>query len=41
MSHRTRIKICRLTRDQDVQAAIAAGALGFVFYSKGLRYVMP
>ncbi|WP_211451285.1 phosphoribosylanthranilate isomerase [Collimonas antrihumi] len=43
MSHRTRIKICGLTREQDVQAAIAAGAdaLGFVFYSKSPRYVTP
>ncbi|WP_442781829.1 phosphoribosylanthranilate isomerase [Collimonas fungivorans] len=41
MSHRTRIKICGLTREQDVQAAIAAGAdaLGFVFYPKSPRYV--
>jgi len=43
MSHRTRIKICGLTREQDVQAAIAAGAdaLGFVFYPKSPRYVTP
>ena len=43
MSHRTRIKICGLTREQDVQAAIAAGAdeLGFVFYPKSSRYVTP
>lgn len=43
MSHRTRIKICGLTREQDVHAAIAAGAdaLGFVFYPKSPRYVTP
>jgi phosphoribosylanthranilate isomerase len=43
MSHRTRIKICGLTREQDVQAAVAAGAdaLGFVFYPKSPRYVTP
>ncbi|RJG00756.1 phosphoribosylanthranilate isomerase [Noviherbaspirillum sedimenti] len=41
MSHRTRIKICGLTRPEDVQAAVAAGAdaLGFVFYDKSPRHV--
>lgn len=41
MNHRTRIKICGLTRPQDVQAAAAAGAdaLGFVFYDKSPRHV--
>jgi phosphoribosylanthranilate isomerase len=38
---RTRIKICGLTREQDVDAAVAAGAdaIGFVLYPKSPRYV--
>jgi len=38
---RTRIKICGLTREQDVDAAVAAGAdaVGFVMYAKSPRHV--
>ena len=38
---RTRIKICGLTREQDVDAAVAAGAdaIGFVRYAKSPRFV--
>ena len=41
--HRTRIKICGLTREQDIAAAVQAGAdaVGFVFYPKSPRYVEP
>lgn len=40
---RTRIKICGLTREIDVDAAVGAGAdaVGFVFYPKSPRYVSP
>lgn len=38
---KTRIKICGLTRPEDVDAAVVAGAdaIGFVFYPKSPRYV--
>ena len=41
MNTRTRIKICGLTRETDVDAAVAAGAeaIGFVLYPKSPRYV--
>jgi hypothetical protein len=41
MPHRTRIKICGLTREADVDAAVAAGAdaIGFVLYAKSARFV--
>lgn len=37
--HRTRIKICGLTREEDLLAAVAAGAdaIGFVFYPPSPR----
>jgi len=41
MSARTRIKICGLTREADVDAAVAAGAdaVGFVLYERSPRHV--
>jgi phosphoribosylanthranilate isomerase len=41
MNQRTRIKICGLSRDADVDAAVNAGAdaVGFVMYGKSPRYV--
>jgi phosphoribosylanthranilate isomerase len=41
MSVRTRIKICGLTREADVAAAVDAGAdaIGFVLYAKSARHV--
>jgi phosphoribosylanthranilate isomerase len=43
MTARTRIKICGLTREADVDAAVAAGAdaIGFVLYDKSARHVAP
>jgi len=41
--HRTRIKICGLTREADVHAAVSAGvdAIGFVLYAPSPRAVTP
>jgi phosphoribosylanthranilate isomerase len=43
MTQRTRIKICGLTREADVDAAVEAGAdaVGFVLYQKSPRHVSP
>ena len=40
---RTRIKLCGFTREQDVDAAVAAGvdAIGFVLYAASQRAVRP
>ena len=40
---RTRIKICGLTRERDLDAAVSAGAdaIGFVMYRKSARCVSP
>lgn len=41
MNIRTRIKICGLTREQDIDEAVEAGAdaIGFVLYDKSPRFV--
>lgn len=42
-AQRTRIKICGLTREEDVDAAVAAGAdaIGFVMYKASPRCISP
>lgn len=43
LPRRTRVKVCGLTREQDVTAAVACGvdAVGFVLYPHSPRYVSP
>lgn len=43
MTGRTRIKICGITRGEDLKAAVDAGAdaVGFVFYPPSPRFVSP
>ncbi len=43
MTSRTRIKICGLTRNEDLLAAVNAGAdaVGLVFYPKSPRHIAP
>lgn len=40
---KTRIKICGLTRKEDIAEVVAAGAdaIGFVFYPQSARYIAP
>jgi len=43
MHTRTRIKMCGMTREKDIEAGVNAGldALGFIFYEKSPRNVYP
>ena len=43
MSFRTRVKLCGLSRPQDIEAAVQAGAdaIGLVFYPGSVRHIEP